>query len=83
MTHRDVIERTYRNVVLMRPSYINIDAHVDEGTMVDPHALVGSCAQIGKRVHLSAAAAGPRNLADTQKIKRNTQGSLIQLGGIL
>jgi len=29
---------------------------VDEGTMVDSHALVGSCAQIGKRVHLSAAA---------------------------
>src|SRR5690606_33403607 len=28
----------------------------DEGTMVDSHALVGSCAQIGKRVHLSAAA---------------------------
>jgi 2,3,4,5-tetrahydropyridine-2-carboxylate N-succinyltransferase len=29
---------------------------VDEGTMVDSHALVGSCAQIGRRVHLSAAA---------------------------
>jgi 2,3,4,5-tetrahydropyridine-2-carboxylate N-succinyltransferase len=29
---------------------------VDEGTMVDSHALVGSCAQIGKRVHLSAGA---------------------------
>jgi 2,3,4,5-tetrahydropyridine-2-carboxylate N-succinyltransferase len=29
---------------------------VDEATMVDSHALVGSCAQIGKRVHLSAAA---------------------------
>jgi 2,3,4,5-tetrahydropyridine-2-carboxylate N-succinyltransferase len=29
---------------------------VDEGTMVDSHALVGSCAQVGKRVHLSAAA---------------------------
>src|SRR5205823_4452511 len=28
----------------------------DEGTLVDSHALVGSCAQIGKRVHLSAAA---------------------------
>src|SRR5262249_13307163 len=31
-------------------------AYVDEGTMIDSHALVGSCAQIGKRVHLSAAA---------------------------
>jgi 2,3,4,5-tetrahydropyridine-2-carboxylate N-succinyltransferase len=29
---------------------------VDSGTMVDSHALVGSCAQIGKRVHISAAA---------------------------
>jgi 2,3,4,5-tetrahydropyridine-2-carboxylate N-succinyltransferase len=36
--------------------YINAGAWVDEGTMVDSHALVGSCAQIGKRVHLSAAA---------------------------
>jgi 2,3,4,5-tetrahydropyridine-2,6-dicarboxylate N-succinyltransferase len=33
-----------------------VGAYVDEGTMVDSHALVGSCAQIGKRVHLSAAA---------------------------
>ena len=31
-------------------------AYVDEGTMVDSHALVGSCAQVGKRVHISAAA---------------------------
>jgi 2,3,4,5-tetrahydropyridine-2,6-dicarboxylate N-succinyltransferase len=35
---------------------VNIGAWVDEGTMIDSHALVGSCAQIGKRVHLSAAA---------------------------
>jgi 2,3,4,5-tetrahydropyridine-2-carboxylate N-succinyltransferase len=38
----------------MPPSYINVGAFVDEGTMVDSHVLVGSCAQIGKRVHLSA-----------------------------
>src|SRR6202034_4399084 len=31
-------------------------SYVDEGTLIDSHALVGSCAQIGKRVHLSAAA---------------------------
>lgn len=42
------------NTVIMPPSYINIGAHIDEGTMVDSHVLVGSCAQIGKRVHLSA-----------------------------
>ena len=44
------------NVVLMPPCYINVGAYVDEETMIDSHALVGSCAQIGKRVHLSAAA---------------------------
>ena len=41
-----------KNVVLM-PSFINIGARVDEGTMVDTWATVGSCAQIGKNVHLS------------------------------
>jgi 2,3,4,5-tetrahydropyridine-2-carboxylate N-succinyltransferase len=41
-----------RNVVLM-PSYVNIGAYVDEQTMVDTWATVGSCAQIGKKVHLS------------------------------
>ena len=40
-----------KNVVLM-PSYINIGAYVDQGTMVDTWATVGSCAQIGKNVHL-------------------------------
>jgi 2,3,4,5-tetrahydropyridine-2-carboxylate N-succinyltransferase len=37
----------------MMPSYVNIGAYVDEQTMVDTWATVGSCAQIGKRVHLS------------------------------
>jgi 2,3,4,5-tetrahydropyridine-2,6-dicarboxylate N-succinyltransferase (EC 2.3.1.117) len=41
-----------RNVVLM-PSYVNIGAYVDDSTMVDTWATVGSCAQIGKHVHLS------------------------------
>jgi 2,3,4,5-tetrahydropyridine-2-carboxylate N-succinyltransferase len=36
--------------------YINTGACVGEGTMVDSHALVGSCAQIGRRVHISAGA---------------------------
>ncbi len=40
------------NVVLM-PSYINIGAYVGSGTMVDTWATVGSCAQIGRNVHLS------------------------------
>jgi 2,3,4,5-tetrahydropyridine-2,6-dicarboxylate N-succinyltransferase len=41
-----------RNVVLL-PSFVNIGARIDEGTMVDTWATVGSCAQIGRNVHLS------------------------------
>ncbi|PKQ07320.1 MAG: 2,3,4,5-tetrahydropyridine-2,6-dicarboxylate N-succinyltransferase [Alphaproteobacteria bacterium HGW-Alphaproteobacteria-12] len=41
-----------RDVVLM-PSFVNLGAYVDEGTMVDTWVTVGSCAQIGKHVHLS------------------------------
>jgi 2,3,4,5-tetrahydropyridine-2-carboxylate N-succinyltransferase len=43
-------------VICMPPMYINIGAYVGDGTLVDSHALVGSCAQIGRKVHLSAAA---------------------------
>jgi 2,3,4,5-tetrahydropyridine-2-carboxylate N-succinyltransferase len=43
-------------VVCMPPMYINVGAYVGKNTMVDSHALVGSCAQIGERVHLSAGA---------------------------
>ena len=43
------------DVVLM-PSFVNIGAYVDRGTMVDTWATVGSCAQIGKNVHLSGGA---------------------------
>ena len=44
-----------RGVTCMPPMYINVGAYVGDGTMVDSHALVGSCAQIGNRVHISAA----------------------------
>jgi 2,3,4,5-tetrahydropyridine-2,6-dicarboxylate N-succinyltransferase len=44
------------SVICMPPMFINVGAYLDQGTMIDSHALVGSCAQIGKRVHLSAAA---------------------------
>jgi len=43
-------------VVCMPPMFVNAGAWVGKGTMIDSHALVGSCAQIGERVHLSAAA---------------------------
>lgn len=42
------------SVVIMPPSFINIGAHIGKDTMIDSHVLVGSCAQIGERVHLSA-----------------------------
>jgi len=42
-----------KNAVLM-PSYVNIGAHVGEGTMIDTWASVGSCAQVGKNCHISA-----------------------------
>jgi 2,3,4,5-tetrahydropyridine-2-carboxylate N-succinyltransferase len=45
-----------QRVICMPPMYINIGAYVGDETLVDSHALVGSCAQIGRRVHLSAAA---------------------------
>jgi 2,3,4,5-tetrahydropyridine-2-carboxylate N-succinyltransferase len=45
-----------RGVICMPPMYINIGAWVGDETLIDSHALVGSCAQIGARVHVSAAA---------------------------
>lgn len=43
-------------VVCMPPMYINVGAFVGAGSMIDSHALVGTCAQVGERVHVSAAA---------------------------
>ena len=45
-----------RGVICVPPMYINIGAYVGESSLVDSHALVGSCAQIGRRVHISAGA---------------------------
>jgi 2,3,4,5-tetrahydropyridine-2-carboxylate N-succinyltransferase len=44
-----------KGVVLM-PSFVNLGAHIGEGTMIDTWATVGSCAQIGKNVHISGGA---------------------------
>jgi 2,3,4,5-tetrahydropyridine-2-carboxylate N-succinyltransferase len=41
---------------VLMPSFVNLGARVGEGTMVDTWATVGSCAQIGKNVHLSGGA---------------------------
>ena len=43
-------------VICMPPMYVNIGAYVGEGSMLDSHVLVGSCAQVGARVHVSAGA---------------------------
>jgi 2,3,4,5-tetrahydropyridine-2,6-dicarboxylate N-succinyltransferase len=45
-----------RGVVCMPPMFVNVGACVGENTMIDSHALVGSCAQIGRNCHISAAA---------------------------
>ena len=44
-----------KNVVLM-PSFLNVGAYVDEGSMIDTWASVGSCAQVGKNCHISGGA---------------------------
>ena len=49
-----------KGVTCMPPMYINAGAYVGDGTMVDSHALVGSCAQVGKHCHISAASADRR-----------------------
>lgn len=45
-----------RGVTCMPPMYINVGTWIGEGSMIDSHALVGSCAQVGKNCHISAAA---------------------------
>ncbi len=44
-----------RGVTCMPPMYVNVGAYVADGTMIDSHALIGSCAQIGQNCHISAA----------------------------
>lgn len=45
-----------RGVVCMPPMFINVGAYVGENSMIDSHALVGSCAQVGRNCHISAGA---------------------------
>jgi 2,3,4,5-tetrahydropyridine-2-carboxylate N-succinyltransferase len=84
-----------RNVVLM-PSFVNLGAYVDESTMVDTWATVGSCAQIGKRVHISGGAgiggvleplqAEPENIEDDCFIGARSEvaeGVIVRKGAVL
>ncbi len=84
-----------RGVVLM-PSFVNLGARVDEGTMVDTWATVGSCAQIGKNVHLSGGVgiggvlepmqAGPTIIEDNCFIGARSEvveGVIVREGSVL
>jgi 2,3,4,5-tetrahydropyridine-2,6-dicarboxylate N-succinyltransferase len=84
-----------RGVVLM-PSFVNLGAYVGEGTMVDTWATVGSCAQIGKNVHLSGGVgiggvlepmqAGPTIIEDNCFIGARSEvveGCIVREGSVL
>jgi 2,3,4,5-tetrahydropyridine-2-carboxylate N-succinyltransferase len=84
-----------RGVVLM-PSFVNLGAHVGEGTMVDTWATVGSCAQIGRSVHLSGGVgiggvlepmqAGPTIIEDDCFIGARSEvveGCIVREGSVL
>ena len=43
-----------RGVICMPPMFVNVGAYVGENTMIDSHVLIGSCAQVGRRCHISA-----------------------------
>jgi len=83
------------NVVLM-PSFVNLGAYVDTGTMVDGWSTVGSCAQIGKNVHISGGAgiggvleplqAGPTIIEDNCFIGARAEvaeGVIVEEGSVL
>lgn len=83
-------------VVCMPPMFINVGAYVGRDTMIDSHALVGSCAQIGERVHVSAAAqiggvlepinAAPVVVEDDVIVGGNCgvyEGTLVRAGAVL
>jgi 2,3,4,5-tetrahydropyridine-2-carboxylate N-succinyltransferase len=84
-----------QDVVLM-PSYVNIGARIDSGTMVDTWATVGSCAQIGKNVHLSGGVgiggvlepiqAGPTIIEDNCFIGARSEvveGVIVEKGSVI
>jgi len=81
---------------VLMPSFVNIGAHVGEATMVDTWATVGSCAQIGKNVHISGGAgiggvleplqAGPVIIEDDCFIGARSEvaeGVIVERGSVL
>ena len=84
-----------KSVVLM-PSFVNVGAYVGEGTMVDGWSTVGSCAQIGRNVHLSGGVgiggvlepmqAGPTIIEDNCFIGARSEvveGCIVREGAVL
>jgi 2,3,4,5-tetrahydropyridine-2-carboxylate N-succinyltransferase len=82
--------------VVLMPSFVNIGAHVGEGTMVDTWATVGSCAQIGRNCHISGGAgiggvleplqAGPVIVEDRCFIGARSEvaeGAIVREGAVL
>ena len=82
--------------VVLMPSFVNLGAHVGEGTMVDTWATVGSCAQIGRNVHISGGAgiggvleplqAGPVIIEDNCFIGARSEvaeGVIVEEGAVL
>ncbi|GIL02117.1 MAG: 2,3,4,5-tetrahydropyridine-2,6-dicarboxylate N-succinyltransferase [Alphaproteobacteria bacterium] len=82
--------------VVLMPCFVNLGAHVDEGTMVDTWATVGSCAQIGRNVHLSGGVgiggvlepmqAGPTIIEDNCFIGARSEvveGCIVREGSVL
>ena len=82
--------------VVLMPSFVNLGAYVDEGTMGDTWATVGSCAQIGKNVHLSGGVgiggvlepmqAGPTIIEDNCFIGARSEvveGCIVREGSVL
>ncbi|MEO0763267.1 MAG: 2,3,4,5-tetrahydropyridine-2,6-dicarboxylate N-succinyltransferase, partial [Pseudomonadota bacterium] len=82
--------------VVLMPSFVNLDARVDSGTMVDTWATVGSCAQIGRNVHISGGAgiggvleplqAGPVIIEDDAFIGARSEvaeGVIVREGAVL
>ena len=82
--------------VVLMPSFVNLGAHVGEGTMIDTWATVGSCAQIGKNCHISGGAgiggvleplqAGPVIIEDRCFIGARSEvaeGAIVREGAVL
>ncbi len=81
---------------VLMPCFVNVGAHVGEGTMVDTWATVGSCAQIGRNVHLSGGVgiggvlepvqAGPTIIEDNCFIGARSEvveGCIVREGSVL